>query len=138
MPFSLLASQVPEPIVASGIFPPGSPPIVSVPLVQGDKEELIDKFNNLALSLDLSGRYGGGAYAVATGLELTAGAGLVLNVAAGTAMIDCPVTIPSATTLTLLDAHTGASPNGCYIYLQQTGVLLVVYDTLTPPGVPCV
>lgn len=134
MAYTLLASQVPEPGVTTAVYSPVSPPVLAPTLLQGDTDALIPKFNEVATRLDLTGRYGGGLYGVAVGLTISAGAGLVLNIAAGTAMIDGPVCLPSGTTTTLLDGHTGASPAGAYIYLSQGGAVAVVYDSLTPPA----
>ena len=133
MAVTLLAVECPPPVVPSGVYAIDGIQLTSDFLIQGDTDPLIPKFNHLALSSDLAYRYGGGFYALAVGYTLTAGAGLVLNVAAGTALIDGRVTMEIGTTLNLMDGHSGAAPAGAYIWLSRAGALLVDYDTLVPP-----
>lgn len=96
----------------------------------GDTTTVGPKLNANASRLDLAGRYGGGAYAVAWGLALSVpGSGLALPVAAGHALVDGPVEIASATTVTV--------PNGSprvWIWLTQAGALTAVNNSLTPPA----
>jgi len=77
-------------------------------------------------------RYGGGAYAVAAGLEVAAGSGLSGTVTAGVAMLDGPVVVPTApAAVTLADGARN------WIWMLPTGLATGTSGSLTPPLGAC-
>lgn len=107
-------------------------PPVAQNMSSGGGAALSAKWNENAMQLDLTGRYGGGGYAIAKGLVISAPAtGLNLNVAAGHALIDGVVEIAAATTLAL-------PPNSgpVWVWLSYTGALSYTLNT-TPPSAQC-
>lgn len=109
--------------------PSGNAPTAST-FAYGDTIYMRPKLNVNASRLDLAGRYGGGAYAVAYGLALSVpGSGLALPVSAGHALIDGIVEVAANTTHTV--------PNGsprCWIWLKQDASITHVNNSLTPPA----
>jgi hypothetical protein len=134
VPTILTAAQCPSPVIPAALVSPAAGnPLTSDSFLVGESANLRSKLNRNAVREDLVGRWGGGAYAVVQGLAISAGAGLLLNVAAGQAMMDGPVTVPTNTTLALLD-NTARS----YIWISQTGVLFPVPNSLVAPaGAQC-
>lgn len=109
---------------------PGTIVPIGQTIVPGDGSTLVPKFDSNALSTDLTGAYGGtNGYAIARGLTLSAPAsGLLLNVAAGHAMIGGVVEVPAATTVMCTD-----NLNLNWIWLLQNGTLTAT-TTLTAPS----
>ena len=93
---------------------------------------LTTPFNSNAVRLDLLGRYGGGGRCIATGLDLTNGGGLTLNISPGIILCDGPVAKKTAFTATLTDAVKN------YVWLLQTGSISLKLDDLTAPATPAV
>lgn len=94
---------------------------------------ITNPLNENALALDLIGRYGGGGYAVAFGLGLTPPlTGLTLNIAAGHAVVDGVVEVPSATTLAVPDNTARV-----WIWLQSNKTLTYTSTTTAPAGNNC-
>ena len=86
--------------------------------------------NANAVRLDLLGRYGGGGRCIATGLDLTSGGGLTLNVSPGVIMCDGPVVKKTAFTPGLRDGAQN------YVWFLQTGLVELKADDLTAPTTP--
>lgn len=99
---------------------------------QGQQVGLALAVNRHSTRGDLTGRWGGGAAAVATGLDLAPGTGLTLNVAAGQAMIDGPVTLSASTPLALSN-----NQSRIFIWLTQAGVPTPVNGSMAPPATAC-
>jgi hypothetical protein len=134
MSFAYKASECPTPVCpATFINPAAATPVVSKALVAGDVSQVLAKFNENAARLDALGRAGGGCYAVTSGLALSAGSGLSLNVAAGQAVIDSVVTVDPGTSVALMDAI-----DRCYLWLTRLGALTPVNNDPTPPAAECV
>jgi hypothetical protein len=130
MAITLTAVQVPVPPIASGVYSPSSAPLCSETLITGDGPggEVRVKGNKNATRIDLTGRIGGGGYAVYTGLDLSFTTGRTLTIAAGQAMIDGVVTI--AQTTTTIDPNIARA----YVWLARAGTITVVNNSLTPPA----
>lgn len=144
-PITLLASQCPTIPTAGAMVSKtaiyggsGSPP-VSYGLLTGDTALLGPKFNSNAAGADLVGEYGGGAYAVARGLVISAGTWPNVNVTAGQAMIRGVVEVPSNTTRSVPDSHPSATDR-VWIWLLQNGTLQTSVggaSTTPPAGAIC-
>ncbi len=139
MTVSLLAEQCPAIqtptalITKSSAYALSATAPVAQSLSTGDTTTVGPKLNSNAMQLDLLGRYGGGGYAVAYGLTLSAPAsGLNLNIAAGHAVIDGVVEVPAATTL----AVPGSAAR-VYVWLQQNGTLTYTTSLTAPAGACC-
>ena len=100
---------------------------------------ITNPINTNALQMDLQGRYGGGGYAIATGLVLTAPVtGLTLTVTAGHALIDGVVELAATATVALTGSHTGTPvADRHWVWLLQDGTLTFTTNTLTPPDGNC-
>lgn len=142
MPTTLLATQVPPPMVPTGHkklsdaylqTPPAGITLGSRTFTQGEKGEIASKLNENALRTDLAGRYGGGAYMVGTGLVLSTGSGLNAGVTAGQAIIDAIVEVPANTTVTI-----PASSPRFFVWLLQDKTFLVKNNDLSLPSQPAV
>lgn len=128
----LAAGECPAIVVPASLLDPAAgTPLVASALVAGDTSAVLTKLNTNASRLDLAGRWGGGGYAVATGLDLTAGAGLTLNISAGQAVLDGVAHVGAATTLALTDA----AYNWVWI-LQNGSITKTTSATTTPPAAP--
>lgn len=88
------------------------------------------RWNKNATRLDLTARWGGGAYAVLQGLELSEGSGLTLNVSAGQAALDGLAEVATATTLSLTDNVVNR------IWLSRGGTLNKVTSASAAPLAP--
>jgi hypothetical protein len=127
--YSLLAANCPLPTTWSGVVDPSATAAYGAKsLANGDIAAVLTKVNENATRLDLLGGFGGGAYGVLTGLDLSAGAGLTLNYAAGQALISTLVT-KSASTYSLPDL----SGSRGYVWLSRDGVISHT-TTVTPPA----
>lgn len=137
MSINLLATQVPAPQQSSGFLrlldgqtDSGNAPVsLTIPLGTNGAD-VPSRFNRLPTGVDLTGRYGGGSYAVAYGLTCCAGAGLLLNVAAGHAIVDGVVELPSDTALNMNDNTTN------YVWFKRDGTLQAQNNILDAPLVP--
>ena len=135
MPVTLTASQCPPPqrrtaflsIAAAGNAPNA---LVWDNASNGDTYALLPKWNRNAARADLTGAFGGGAYFLALGLALSPGAGLMVSVSPGTAMIDGPVNLETATSIAV-----PASASRVWVWLEQSGSLIVTVN-LAPPSQP--
>lgn len=86
-------SSPPTPVVGTAVTSSSSAAAQSLPtLINADQ-----------VRGNLLARHGGGFYAVVTGLELSAGAGLLLNIGTGIAMLDGPAENRTAATLAQTD-----------------------------------
>ena len=126
--------QVPAALLsleASETLPSGNAPVSRV-FSQGDTLTVRTKLNRNASALDLAGRYGGGGYAVAAGLDLSVPAsGLSLEIAAGHAVIDGVVEVAEATTA------TATASVRTWIWLRQNGTITPVPTSTAPPAGAC-
>lgn len=118
MPYTLNASQTPTLSAYSGTYSPTSAALTSKSLAAGDTTSVKTNFNENATRGDLANRFGGGGYAVAVGLDISAGAALTLNIAAGQAVCDGIVTI-SATTYELPDLGGSRA----HVWMSRAGVI---------------
>lgn len=84
--------------------------------------------NSNACYLDVLSCLGSGSIAVAHGLVISAGSGLSINITAGTAYINGPVQLATATTAVVNASTTN------YIWIGDSGVITVVNGSITPPG----
>lgn len=131
MPWTLLASACPSPVVYSGVHDiTAGGTIVSEAIIAGNTASAgTAKVNRNATREDLIARYGGGGYAITEGLAISAGSGLTLNVATGHAMIDGPVQVNTGATATLTNNIARV-----WIWLSQAGAIVQVNNSLTPPA----
>lgn len=83
-------------------------------------------FGRNAVRLDLLGKHGGGAVAVAEGLDITYTSGLTITVTAGVAMSDGPVKLVNAATVGLTDNSTR------YVWFLQGGTPTTTNTTTAP------
>lgn len=132
MPITLNATQVPLPMTFSGATPvigdvaPGTGPLTSEMMDSGEKVPFTTtKFNKHGLRQDLVSRYGAGFYFLADGGVLTAGAGLLLNVAFLHAGVDGTVEI-AAQSIALTDATRN------HIWAKRDGTLEARTDLTQP------
>jgi hypothetical protein len=126
-----LASQCPVlPVPTSGLQNPASVnPLINEATIQGESSGTVrGKMNRAYVRSEMMGRHGAGAYAVATGLNLSIGTGLAVTVAPGFAMIDAPKEITVATDVTVSNGVALGS-----IWLTQAGAL-TPSTNLTPPA----
>jgi hypothetical protein len=131
--YTLASTLCPPLAVASStlIIPGTTTPPISPILATGDTTAVATKSKQGMGNLDVTARYGGGAYAIATGLVLSDGGGLVCNVSAGQAFLDGPATLASAGTVALADNSFN------WIYILPTGTLTKTSDvSTTPPAAP--
>lgn len=100
---------------------------VLYPLVQGSTD-ICEEYNSNIMAQELIGRKGCGTYCILTGLAISIGSALLLNVSAGQAFIDSVVEIPANTTIAVPDSTARV-----YIWLKQDGSLTYVANSITPP-----
>lgn len=145
MPAILRADQCPVPVQPSvflslllGLGRAQAPPVAKA-ITTANATDWLGEFDANAMQQDIAGR-GGGAYAVLDNpvdkiVLSVPGSGLLLNISAGTAIIDGPVQVPVARTLAIPDNHPGPTDRA-WIWLTQAGTVL--YElSLTPPAGPC-
>lgn len=133
MAITKLASQCPAPQVYSGEIVIADNAVDTNPAFlihakptnAGMTVELPARMNENWVRLDLLGRHGGGCYALVNGCTLSAGTGLVANVAAGKIMLDGFVEI-TATTIVLTASQTN------WIWLKTDGSLQALTSTSSP------
>lgn len=140
MPVYLLtAAQCPAiPVPSTIIDPDDATPTTAEEIAAGASGPTgLEQINKNAARIDNAGRYGGGfCRCVKQGLELTAGAGLTLNVSAGHVGIDAGVTV-DALTLALADNIYNAADLTIrlHIWISDTGDLVsVASSTVAPVG----
>jgi hypothetical protein len=92
----------------------------------GVSRQLSDPFNENAGRLDMAYRWGGGFYAVATGLAVTHVSGLTVSVAAGQAIIDTLVDLRTAEQRLLTDATRN------HLWIRRDGTITHRTDTTSP------
>ena len=129
--YSVAASLCPTLAAPSTLLIPGthSAPVTQTPAV-GATSSVPALVDRMAANLDLTGRRGGGAYAVTEGLDIS-GSALTCTVTAGQAMLDGVVTNPASATLSLADNAYN------WIYLLQNGSVTKTSDaSTTPPANP--
>lgn len=139
--FTLLATQVPVPIVPASLLSiAAAVPNTWSPVVANNSGSgsLTTPFNKNAARGDMTGRAGAGGYAIdwdsgpsssTPGLQLTVSSGLTLAVGTGQAMIDGPVQV--TTPLTALCTDNIAR---IHVWLSQAGAVVLVNNSLTPPA----
>jgi hypothetical protein len=131
---TLAVAAVPTiPTWASFHDPVAGGTLVSPSISQGETTQARAKVNEIATRGDLIGRYGGGGYGVipgsaGTGCNLSAGAGLSLNIAAGHILVDGVRPI-AAQAVVLTDAIARI-----WIWASQAGAIVQVNNSLTPPA----
>jgi hypothetical protein len=133
MATNLLASQVPIPP------PPASIPTINSATSSGvgfgigpnldqiTSAGLKQALNKILSGLVLNGMYGGNGFGLISGYAPTAGSGLTLNVASGSAFIGAPVQM-GAQTITLTDNANN------YVWLKADGTLTKQTTTTIPSG----
>lgn len=128
--YALLAASCPAILQPTTyIDPTDGSPTVAPTFAVGESAGVALKHRQLSAKVDALGRGGAGGYAVAFGLELTSGGGLVLNISAGEARLDGPVVRDTAFTLTL------SNNNGRhYVWIGQNGTAQSVFNSTTPPA----
>lgn len=140
MPITLLASACPLPVVETG-YPTlansenttGASAYnrVSRSFAAGDISTVPSKTNRNANALDQAFNYGGGCFAILTGIAISIGSGLNVAVSAGLAAIGGPVEVA---------AQNLAVPNNesrVWLWLTQAGALTYTLST-TAPATRCV
>ena len=94
------------------------------------------QLNANAAAADLGARFGGGVYAVAWGLALSAGAGLTASVAPGFALMDGPLEVPAALSV----AVAASSVSWVWLLRPAPGATPTLFASaaLAPPSAPAV
>lgn len=143
MAISLLASQCPTPVVETG-YPTLSSSEnttgtsaynrVSRAFAAGDLETVPAKLNRNANALDQAYNYGGGCFAILTGIAISIGSGLNVAVSAGLAAIGGPVEV-TAQNIAVPDSHPGPTDR-VWLWLSQVGASSYTLST-TPPATRC-
>lgn len=117
--YNLTAVNVPAVQVAGTLLDPLlGQPTTRTAYVDKQKLYALD-VNQLLARIDALGRYGAGIYAVAFGLDLSAGAGLSAHVSNGLAMLDGPIAIdvqPAG-----YDTHVLSDNTDNYVWLSRSG-----------------
>lgn len=138
MTIGLLASQCAAPVgetnyplLAAAENTNGTGVAVARAFAAGETATVPASLNRNGDALDLLASFGGGGFAVITGLTLSDGGGLTLNVAAGLAALGGYVEI-EATSVGLADAHNTATDRN-WIWLSQNGAVTKTLTT-TPPN----
>lgn len=135
MPYILNSTAVPAIQVASGTLDPAAttPAVVDILVAGDDATDILEVSRNQGVHVTALARYGGGIVGIVTGLDLTAGSGLTLNVAAGSAMMDGLVSKTGASTVALTDNVRS------YVWMSTAGALTPkAHPDLTPPaGLHC-
>lgn len=108
----------------------------------GSSANLVGIINDHAARADLAGRVFG-AYFVLDGLTISAGTGLKVTVAWGTAMIDGPVQPagginPGTGATQSVDVTVPGSTAKVYIWLKRDGTLTTTTTKTPPSSTPCV
>lgn len=116
---------------AAILDPAAGVPVTANSFANGETNTVPLKLNQNSARLDLAGRFGGGGYAIATGLVLSAGAGLVLNISAGQAQLDGVVPYYGGA-ITLTDNTTRT-----WVWITRTGAITPVLNSTTPPAGAC-
>lgn len=131
MAVTLLASQCPAPVLPTEsiyIGNSGDAPLTSYEFAQGMAAGFTVNLNAQGKRLDLGMVYGGGGYAVCTGLSVSAGTGLQATVSAGKAQIGGIVEKSASFTVVLSASSTN------WIWLKQDGTFTVATTTAKPAG----
>lgn len=146
MAITLLASQCPVPVVetaypllASSENSTGTSTYnrVSRSFAAGDTATVPAKLNRNANALDQAFNFGGGAFAILTGIAISIGSGLNVAVSAGLAAIGGPVEV-TAQNLPVAANHTGSPvADRVWLWLTQAGALTTTLST-TPPATRCI
>ncbi len=133
--YTLNATAVPaapSPAAITTLNAGSGSPLVARTFATGETAGTTAKLKENAARLDLSARFGGGAYAIAKGLTLSQPVAGSVTVAVGQAVCDGIVELQATYTLTGL---TNSVRN--YVWLQRTGVPILT-TTTTPPATPCI
>jgi hypothetical protein len=134
--YQYLAVDCPTPQGGETILDPAGGPTTLEGFTVGEAAGRAAKHTRNAAKGDAIGRWGGGAYAVAIGLDLILPpSGLTLEVSPGQAMIDGPVTKTAATNRTLAISD---NVNRALVWLTQAGTLVAMNNDLTRPTARCV
>lgn len=137
MTFALLSTDCPAvQVFASSVYRNSAMDTTALvgPNIPGDVTWRQEANENVAVG-DQTARYGAGLIGVPDGptkITLAIGTGLALAVSKGHAMIGGPVEIAAATTVTVPDATSRV-----WIWLLQTGGVLLPTTTTTPPAGEC-
>lgn len=137
MAVTKLATQVPTPrVVSSFIYAEDydlvvSPPAINfVGLIESGSDDLTSINKNAAVAL-IASLYGGNTVGVVHGLALSAGSGLVCNVAVGGCVTDGFQQIKTATSIVVAANQTN------YIWLKNDGTLESKITTTAPTTPGC-
>lgn len=112
---------------------PGGVPTIAKSVVPLDTRRLSYLWNYNALTQDLLAQYATGVYAITKGLALSNGVELNVITSAGQAVVENIIELPADYTTPLQASRVA------YMWFQQPGIPVPVYDILTPPtGLPAV
>ena len=126
MPAVLLATQTPLPQSGTSDYDFTLGPLGAQSLISGIAQTISAPFNENAGRLDVLGRWGGGVYAILTGLAVTEVSGLTVRVGTGLALIDTLVRVTATQDLLLTDATRN------HLWISRTGVATFRTDLLAP------
>lgn len=139
MPNTLLASACPAPIVPTAItYATDNVPPTSMAISSNSRGAIVTAFMNRDLArLDYLSRFASGMYCIGEGMAISAGAGLVMNIAAGVLVVDGLLWEMAADTVTL-----PANEARVWIWAKRsaptsTNPASIVYDysvTTAPPS----
>ncbi len=139
MPVTILASACPSPVpkgtvfYASDMYVSGAALPTGFVFSTGMTTVTSAGLNKNTAFSELLGRYGAGQWGVGYGLDVTAGTGLLVNVAAGHAMIDWPIEKSTAFTVVVPDSSPRA-----WVWLKQDGTTTDQNNTTAKPSGNCV
>jgi hypothetical protein len=131
MAITLSASSCPAPVVPGAVVyqgNSGTAPPASEEFSTGSFTGVAAQLNRNSKGADMAQRYGSGGYAIGSGLALSAGTGLVCNIAQGQAVMDGLVELYAASTVVV----TGSATN--WIWLKQDGTIVAQTTTAKPTG----
>lgn len=136
MAVTLLASQVPTPMIPSATYEIQdaldggyAPHAEQFQLGENNAATLASYLNAYGMRIDLLSRHGAVANCILRGLLISAGTGLTLNVAIGLAHIDAGlVELESGDTLTITLTNNSAN----YVWLKSDGTLEAKTTTAAP------
>jgi len=136
--YNFLATECPALTHGTDLIDPTAsakyPPITTKLVVTDSPITLIPVAQELAVRVDLASRHGGcRGRAVAQGLGITDGGGLLATIGVGQALVDGVVTLNAADDAVLTDDAGGVTRN--QVWITQAGALTVRTD-LTAPASP--
>lgn len=134
------ASANPAIVVPASILNPyADPPAPTVwtAVPTGAVPNLSTRLTKNAVFGDVTGRYGGGAYAGANGLDLSWVSGLTLRVSDGQSFLDGPVTKKNSDDSGYTELALTDDIERQFIWHTQANALVAVNNSTTPPTSAC-